>query len=272
MKKTGLLLGAAALAVAVPVFVLAPGAATRRQKAPFMGVNFAHRGLHSRDKLVPENSIEAFRLAAAAGYGIELDVQLSKDGYLMVFHDDTLDRVCGVSGRVDEFTYEELMQLRLCGTEYTIPLLSEVLDVVCGRCPIIVELKNGKRNKELCRKTYAELSCYRGDICVESFNPFIVMWFRFHGRDLIRGQLAMPAKDYDNLPKFLGTLLSHTFFNFLARPHFIAYKICKKKALGAKIAELLGAMKLCYTSHEPRNEEGRDGVIFEFYKPKTKFK
>ena len=269
-KSTALLLGAAA--VAVPAFVLAPGVATKRQKAPFMGVNFAHRGLHSRDTVVPENSLEAFRLAAENGYGIELDVQLSKDGYVMVFHDDTLDRVCGVSGRVDEFTYEELMQLRLCGSDQSIPLLREVLDVVNGRIPLMVELKPGKRNKELCEKTYAELSEYRGDVCIESFNPFMVMWFRFHGRDLVRGQLAMRAKGYKNQPEYLGKLLSHTFFNFLARPHFISYEVCRKKPIGARIAELMGAMKVCWTSHEPRNEIGRDAVIFEFYKPRPKFK
>ena len=100
-KKTArmLCIGAAA-AAAAPLFLIAPGAATRRQKAPFYGLNFAHRGLHSRDKAVPENSLEAFRLAAEAGYGIELDVQLSKDGQVVVFHDNTLDRVCGVHGRV----------------------------------------------------------------------------------------------------------------------------------------------------------------------------
>ena len=97
MGKIGLITAAAAL----PLFLLAPGRATKRQKAPFMGRNFAHRGLHSRDMSVPENSLEAFRLAAKAGYGIELDVQLSKDGQVVVFHDDTLDRVCGVHARVD---------------------------------------------------------------------------------------------------------------------------------------------------------------------------
>ena len=93
-------LGAAALLA--PLAVLAPGGATKRQRAPFCGVNFAHRGLHTRDKRVPENSLEAFRLAARAGYGIELDVRLSKDGQVVVFHDDTLLRICGVDKRVDE--------------------------------------------------------------------------------------------------------------------------------------------------------------------------
>ena len=112
-KKYGKLALGIAAAVTAPLFLLAPGASSKRQRAPFWGVNFAHRGLHTRDKSVPENSMEAFRLAAEAGYGIELDVQLSKDGQVVVFHDDTLSRVCGVDGRVDEKTYEELRQLSL---------------------------------------------------------------------------------------------------------------------------------------------------------------
>ncbi len=270
MKKKSILIGAAA-ALAAPFLVLAPGCATKRQRTPFMGVNFAHRGLHSRDCAVPENSLEAFRLAANAGYGIELDVQLSKDGQVVVFHDDSLDRVCGVHAGVAELTLEELQNLRLCGTDYTIPLFSHVLEVVHGRSPLIVELKNGKRNRELCEKTYRQLESYRGDVCVESFNPFIVAWFRFHARDLVRGQLAMTAKYYENMPKIQGFLLSRTMFNFLARPQFIAYRI-GGHTLAVRFAELLGAMRVGWTSHEPRNERRHDAVIFEFYRPRPKFK
>jgi len=86
----------AVAAVAVPLILTAPGKAKKDKKAPFMGRNFAHRGLHSEDKTVPENSLEAFRQARDAGYGMELDVQLSKDGEVVVFHDDTLERICGV--------------------------------------------------------------------------------------------------------------------------------------------------------------------------------
>ena len=266
-------IAAAACALLTPVFLVAPGAASKRQKAPFMGANFAHRGLHSRDKTVPENSLEAFRLAAREGYGIELDVQLSKDGQVVVFHDDTLDRVCGVHARVDEKTYEELKQLSLCGTEHTIPLFTDVLAVIRGRGPLIVELKTGRRNRELCEKTYALLESYRGDVCIESFNPFIVTWFRFHAPDLVRGQLAMPRKRYagEGFSKLQAFALSHTLFNFLARPQFIAYRIGPRPPL-VRLSEALGAMRIGWTSHEPRNEKGRDGVIFEFYRPKLRFK
>ena len=271
MKNAYKWLIAAGVAAAVPTLMLAPGTATRREKAQFKGINYAHRGLHSRDKRVPENSLAAFSLAAEAGYGIELDVQLSRDGQVVVFHDDTLNRVCGVEGRVDEYDYEQLKDMQLCGSEQTIPLFSQVLELVDGRSTLIVELKPGKKNMELCRKTYELLKAYRGSVCIESFHPIIVAWFRFHAPELVRGQLAMPAKYYEEQTPFMRFMLSNTLFNFIARPQFIAYRI-GKRPLAVKFAQLLGAMKICWTSHEPRNEKGMDGVIFEFYKPRTKYK
>ena len=271
MKNHAKLFCAAAAAVALPVFLAAPGHASRRQKAPFLGMNFAHRGLHSRDKSVPENSIAAFRLAARAGYGVELDVHLSRDGQVVVFHDDTLERVCGVSGRVEDYTFQELQQFRLCGTEERIPLLSDVLGVIRGRGPIILELKDGPNNRELCRKTLGLLNGYRSSVCIESFNPLMVAWFRFHAGDIVRGQLAMPAKGYGQMKKPIPFILSHCLMNFLARPQFIAYQI-GPQPLTVRLAQWLGAMKVGWTSHEPRNEKGRDAVIFEVYKPEVSFK
>ncbi|MBR6353800.1 MAG: glycerophosphodiester phosphodiesterase [Oscillospiraceae bacterium] len=256
----------------LPVLLVAPGSATKRQKAPFLGRSFAHRGLHSEDRSVPENSLEAFRLAAKAGYGVELDVQLSKDGQVVVFHDDTLDRVCGVHARVDEKSYDELRLLSLCGTEQRIQLLTEVLGVIRGKGPLIVELKNGRRNRELCEKTYAILSDYEGQVCIESFNPRIVRWFRFHARDLVRGQLATTVGDYgDTVSKPTAFLLSRCLFNFMSRPQFIAYRIGPRPPI-VRLSEALGAMRFGWTAHNARAEKGRDGVIFEFYRPQLKFK
>ena len=273
LKKPALIAAGVTAAIGLPLFLVAPGSITKRQKTPFYGRSFAHRGLHVEDKSVPENSLEAFRLAASAGYGVELDVQLSKDGQVVVFHDDTLDRVCGVHARVDEKSFDELRLLRLCGTEQRIPLFSDVLAVIRGRGPLLVELKNGRRNRELCKKTYALLQGYKGDVCIESFNPRIVAWFRFHGRDLLRGQLAAPVADYvkDGFKKPLGFVLSRTLLNFLARPQFIAYKIGRRPLL-VRVSEKLGAMKVGWTSHDPVNEKGRDAVIFEFYRPGLRFK
>ena len=277
MKKTTVIkIGTAlglACAAALPALMVAPGKASKAQKAPFMGRNIAHRGLHTRDKSVPENSLSAFRSAVENGYGVELDVQLSKDGQVVVFHDDTLSRVCGVDARVDELTLDELRELRLCGTDETIPLFSEVLDIIGGRTPIICELKTGRNNRQLCKKTCSLIKAYGGTVCIESFDPTIVAWFRRHAPELLRGQLASPAAEYtkDGRPAWQGFVLSHTLLNFLARPQFIAYKIGKRPAL-VRLSEKLGAMVVGWTSHASENEEGRDTVIFEFYHPRVWFK
>lgn len=265
-KKNLWMAGAAALAF--PMFLAAPYRASEERKAPFLYRNFAHRGLHTEDQSVPENSLTAFAAAAEEGYGIELDVQLSKDGQVVVFHDDTLNRVCGVDARVDEKTYEELCELKLCGSEQTIPLFTEMLSCVGGRVPLIVELKGGNKNQELCEKTYAILKEYQGDYCVESFHPEIVAWFRFHAREVVRGQLAAPIEGHGKNPfmKMAGGCL----LNFIGRPHFIAYCI-GKKPFTVKVAEKMGAMRVAWTSHDPKNEQGNDAVIFEFYKPKPRF-
>ena len=271
-KKLGLCAGLAAALLGLPVYATAPGHISRRKRNIFRGVNYAHRGLHSPDRKIPENSLAAFRLAAKEGYGIELDVQLSKDGKVVVFHDDTLDRVCGVHARVDDLTWEELSKLRLCGTEEGIPLFSEVLASIAGCEALIVELKNGPRNRELCRKTLKLISGYHGNVCMESFNPLIVAWFRLHAPGLVRGQLATTVQNYadDDIRGAKAFVLHHTLLNFLARPHFIAYRIGPRPPL-VRLCTRLGALNIGWTSHEAAGEKGRDAVIFEFYKPKQRY-
>lgn len=263
----------AVLVLLLPFLLLAPRVAGRKKKAPFYGRNFAHRGLYEKDQSIPENSLPAFARAAEAGYGMELDVQLSRDGRVVVFHDDTLDRVCGVHARVDELNYDELRTLRLCGTEESIPLFDEVLALVNGRTPIIIELKNGKRNRELCEKTLAAIKSYKGETCIESFNPMIVAWFRRHAPSVFRGQLAQPPKNYSTkkFSKKTAFLLGNLLLNVLARPQFIAYRI-GKKPLSVRFSEALGAVKVAWTSHDPSTEADYDVVIFEHYLPKPRFK
>ncbi len=148
-----------------------------------------------------------------------------------------------------------------------------MLALVAGRVPIVVELKNGTRNRELCRKTLALLKAYPGDVCIESFNPLIVAWFRFHAPDLLRGQLSQQFEEYTKgrIPKAEGFVLSNTLLNFAARPQFIAYRI-GKKPISVKAAEFLGAVPVAWTSHDPESEKTNDFVIFEHYLPKIRYK
>lgn len=274
MKMKSVLKAAApALTAAGAVaFLVAPGRATSAQKAPFVDRNYAHRGLHKQDKSVPENSLGAFRAAVEYGYGVEMDVHLSADGALVVFHDDTLERICGVPGSIEDKTLAELRQLRLCGTEYGIPTLEEVLDVLGGRVPLILEIKRGSRNRELCEKTYAVLCSYAGPVCIESFDPLIVRWFRRNAPELLRGQLSLPPKDYGGSTTKLNAFLAGNLLtNVLCRPQFIAYQI-GEKPLTVRLCERMGAVRAAWTSRAWDQEDKNDMVIFEHYRPGVWFR
>ncbi len=257
-------------------FVLRPGRFDAAQREAVLGVNHAHRGLHTQDTSVPENSLAAFRAAVQAGYGIELDIQLSKDGRVVVFHDDTLDRVCAVHGRVDEYSFDQLREMRLCGTDETIPLFSQVLEEIDGAVPLIVELKMGPRNNELCQKALAQIRAYHGPLCIESFDPRIVFWFRKNAPDILRGQLTdRPCNFKGQAHPVAAFLLGHLFTNVLARPQFIAHGP-GKKTLTARLAESMGALRFCWTVRPgddiAAKQEENDAVIFEFYQPESRFR
>lgn len=265
--------GTAAGAAAVTAFLIAPKRPTTAQKAPFWGANVAHRGLHRPDRSVPENSLSAFAAAVEAGYGVEFDVHITADEKLVVFHDDTLGRVCGTEGRLEDKTFDELRTLRLAATEEVIPSLGEVLAVVGGKTPIILELKTGHDNRRLCELTHEALRDYPGAVCIESFDPRIVRWWRLHAPEVLRGQLSSPMCIYRTAAKrMLAFAMCHLLGNFLGRPHFISYGICGKKPLTVRLCERMGAMRVAWTSHGPANEKNNDTVIFEYYRPRQKFK
>lgn len=254
--------------------VLCPGRPSAAQRALLTGTNYAHRGLHTRDKHVPENSLAAFDAAVQAGYGIELDVQLSQDGEVVVFHDDTLNRVCGVDGRVDAYPLEALQKMSLCGTHETIPLFTQVLDTVHSKVPLIVELKTGPRRKELCEKVLLLLRAYNGPYCIESFDPRIVAWFRKNAPEILRGQLTDNPSAFGDQPAVQRVALGNVLANCIARPQFIAHGP-GRKTLPVRIAEAMGALRVCWTVRDTDNIDGKqaenDAVIFEFYNPEPRF-
>lgn len=182
--------------------------------------DYAHRGLH--DENIPENSLAAFARAVEERVGIELDIQLSKDGVVMVFHDDKLNRVCGIDARLSDYTAHELKNMKLLGTEHTIPTFREVLELVDGRVPLLVEFKRG--NAELVRIACDMLDEYQGAFCVESFDPTLLMKIKKYRPKFARGQLVtnMFRADFSKNP-LLNFALTYMLFNFLSRPDFIAF-------------------------------------------------
>lgn len=200
---------------------------------------YAHRGIHSNKKGPPENSMPAFLKAVKKGYGIELDVQLTKDQVPVVFHDYDLQRACGVDIKVSDLTYAELRRYRLFNSNEMIPTLAEALAGINGRVPLIIELKIPFDPKPLCRKIYSVLHNYKGFYSIESFNPLGLIWYKKYKPNILRGQLSTDfTKDEAEGNRIQHFLLQNLLLNFLARPDYIAYnhkhkddftfKMCKR--------------------------------------------
>ena len=217
---------ALALIVLLAAWLTAPGHACFRARR-WQGQLFAHRGLHGGD--VPENSLPAFAAACEAGYGIELDVRFSKDGSLMVFHDDDLQRMCGDSRRPEQLTVTELQALSLGGTTERIPTFAEVLRLVDGRVPLLVEIKSCQNIYALTDATLDMLKRYTGEYIVESFNPLALLRLRQKAPEIIRGQLVASREDTEKGTSFAKAVaLSGLLANVLSRPDFVAYNIADK--------------------------------------------
>lgn len=148
----------------------------------------AHRGFHNDS--CPENSLAAFKNAIAHGYAIELDVQMLSDDTVVVFHDESLSRMTGNDGYLKFLTKQDLPILKLKGSKESIPTLSETLKTIAGKAPIIIEIKNNSKVGKLEQKVIDELSQYKGEVAVASFNPMVLAYFKQHAPTILRGQLA----------------------------------------------------------------------------------
>ncbi len=266
-------LGAGAALAGLWAFMTVPGKASSEKKIPFYGRYFAHRGLHTGDGVFPENSLAAFLRAESFGYGIELDLQLTRDQEVVVFHDDSLKRMCGIDKALRDLTWAELRDLRLLGSEERIPRFADVLSSLNGSAPLIVELKRGENNAALCEKTLELMRAYPGDCCVESFDPTIVRWWKKHAPDVLRGQLSADRGSFDKAtfaPLAFG--MARLLFNFAGRPQFIAYRISERRPFALRICTWMGAMPVAWTSRAPGDEEENDAVIFEGYYPPKQYK
>ena len=184
----------------------------------------AHRGAHNINKGIPENSIKAFKEAIKNNYIIELDIHLLKDNNIVVFHDDDLIRMTGVDKKLKDTTYEEIKDLKLQNTDNYIPLFKDVLDLIDGKVPIIVEFKYDVKTGKLEEEAMKLLNLYKGKYVIKSFNPFSLIWFKKNYPQIIRGQLS-----YDFKGKKMNPI--HKFFckkmllNIISKPDFISYGV-----------------------------------------------
>ena len=251
------------------LFLIAPK--NKKEMKKFKSKMYAHRGLHNEERA--ENSMSAFRATVEAGYGIELDIRLSKDGKLVVFHDDTLERVCSKEGKVIDFTADELASFSLKGTEDGVPLFSDVLKLVDGKVPLLVEIKENPGDSSVSEAACKMLSEYKGEFIVESFNPLSLRTVKQNMPEITRGILSHRYYEYEPFRKPLYFALQSLLLNFLCRPAFIAYDHRHAKAFGLRfIRGFFDVPTLAWTVRSAEEEKearknGFDGIIFENYLP-----
>lgn len=259
------------LGVALWLFMIWPGK-RRPEMEKFKRVKYAHRGLHDATKA--ENSLSAFAAAKEAGFGIELDVRLSKDGELVVFHDENLTRVVGKEGKVIDFTASELGKMSLSGTDDGIPTFRQVLELIDGAVPLLIEVKMSSSESGVAEKLLEVIEGYKGEYIVESFNPFALRVIKKERPDILRGFLSMEyMKTEKHKGQLLYRLLQNLMLNFLMRPDFIAYD---KNGYTVKNLRFLrrafGTALITWTVKLEQEEidaiaRGFDTVIFEGYIP-----
>ncbi|OGO90448.1 MAG: hypothetical protein A2Y17_12870 [Clostridiales bacterium GWF2_38_85] len=212
----------------------------RKPVKHFLGVKFAHRGLHNY--LTPENTLSSFSRAVNDGFGIELDIHLTKDGEIVVFHDYDLLRACNVNKKISDLTYTQIKQYMIFDSDNSIPTFKEVLKLVSGKVPLLIEIKASNKilGFRICRAVVKLLDNYNGSYCIESFNPLYLFWFRHNRPDITRGQLMCKFPYRHKKRYFLFIfLLRSMLLNVLARPDFLAYDYKHKYLLSVRLCRLI---------------------------------
>lgn len=269
MKKLRKFLGILLIVLVVLFFVLiAPRTIGRASMSHMEGYHYAHRGYHDGNVAVPENSLASFVAAIDAGYGIELDVQLSADKVPMVFHDADLMRVCGVEGKVWDYTCAELQQMKLFDSQEVIPTLEETLALINGQVPILLEYKMDKVDTDVCAYSHELLKDYDGPYAVQAFHPFALLWYRQNAKDVPRGILAKnfirENKEKGEKSDIIDFLTTNLMLNVLAYPDFIAYDWQDADYFALKLTRLMGAKTSTWTIKDPSQYEAVKGE-FDLY-------
>lgn len=233
---------------------LYPGKYRPEKLKYFRGKFIAHRGLFDNNQ-IPENSLTAFRCAADHGLAMELDVQLTADEELVVFHDESLKRMCNVNKNVSDCTYEELCGYSLLKTNMRIPLFSEVLQTVNGHAPLLIEVK--PHGDVIATTTSLDrlLRDYKGEYAVQSFHPSVCAWYKKYRPHIPRGLLSTDyRKNNMKRPFYQQFLLTNLMVNFYARPDFIAYNHKYADQFSYKLARKLYKFdNAAWTIRNPRD-------------------
>lgn len=227
------------------LFLIFPAIRKHPDRKILKDLYIAHRGLHNNNSGIPENSLKAFEQAIEKGFAIENDIHLTADGEVVVFHDDSLLRMCGVDKIIEEMTLDEIKKLPLAGTDQFIPTLKECLEVIKGRVPLLIEFKCQSiiNCEALCTAANNILKDYKGKYFVQSFYPMVLKWYKKNRPDICRGQLASDFKGEAIYKRMLGNML----FNFWGRPDFVSYDYLAKGKPMRRLVTRLGALPVGWT-------------------------
>lgn len=234
----------------------------------------AHRGLHTNDKSVPENSLLAYEKARDRGYAIELDVNILKDGTIVCFHDKGLKRLTGDTRALKDVTYDDIKNLRLLGTDEKIPRLTEVLELIKGKVNLLIEIKPFGKTRKLIEGLVEMLKDYDGVYAIFSFHPYVPYYLKRHYPVIVRGQITEYFTANRKMTRLYKYLMKSMFFNRFSQPDFISYGI---KDLPNRYATKAHEKGLTVISYAARTQDQLDfvkahydNVVFEFFEPATK--
>lgn len=236
----------------------------------------AHRGLHDAAKGIFENTRSAVQAAIDAGYGMEVDVQEAGDGEAIVFHDHTLDRLTKGTGAVNSRTSAELKHIHFKDTSDRMQTLSELLEQISGRVPLLVEIKSDwRKHGPFVRHLADILGAYDGQAAVISFDPFALKAFARAAPGLPRGLIAGPFRNlhfWGHLTPWKRFYMRHLLSALIATPHFVAYDIEALPSAAPWIWQrVLKRPLLTWTirsdAQRQRAERCADAMIFEGFRP-----
>ncbi|MDB5702683.1 MAG: glycerophosphodiester phosphodiesterase [Sphingomonadales bacterium] len=226
---------------------------------------FAHRGLHGGVRV--ENSRAAFRAAIALGHGIELDVQVASGGEAFVFHDSVLDRLTAARGPFQARSAGEIDAIKLVGTDESIPRLDEILKIIAGRVPVLIEVKSQERHvAALCLSVRRALEGYTGAAAIMSFNPQVGHWFGENAPRIVRGLVVTENDETTRVERLKG--FARRWGSMLrAKPDFLAYDVRDLPSRFAAAARARGIPVLTWTVNDATSEQAAfahaDEAIYE---------
>ena len=256
------------------ILSLMPGKLRKNGFAPFENTYIAHRGLYDNSGDAPENSLKAFRKAVDAGFGIEMDVQITRDGKLVVFHDETLKRMCGADARLTDLTFEELQQYTLADSEERIPLFEDVFEVFRDKAPAVIEIKAHGNYIGTAKLLMHYLDGYNGDFLVQSFHPRLVHWLRKNRPDVLRGQLSTVFDKSSKVPWVAKFVATNLMTNFYTRPDFISYDVRHLDQFSYRLLRMLYKVEKAAWTIKSRDqlekaEKSSNIFIFDNFDPRA---